>query len=162
METLDPKINPATGVKWSDCWRTPETLCNALGTFDTDPCSGEGSHVKASVSYALERNEDGLALPWGGSVFCNMPYSDPMPWCSRLAAHKGPWVALVKLDPSTKWWQVLMGDCTNWAPFRKRITFDPPAGIDMHASAKFPNALVWKYYEPSVELQNMLWMPEIY
>lgn len=31
--------------------------------------------------------DDGLSQPWHGFVWCNPPYSDPLPWCQLLARH---------------------------------------------------------------------------
>lgn len=148
------KINPDEN---SDTWCTPKDLCRMLGSFDLDPCSNGRSHVQANTTYDLARGEDGLALAWRGSVFSNYPYSDPSPWCVRLAAHDGPWVALTKLDPSTRWWAQLMSGCTGWAGFRHRLKFE--RGDKPPLTANFPSALVWSCWKPSAELSSHLWLP---
>jgi DNA N-6-adenine-methyltransferase (Dam) len=126
-----------------------------LGHFDVDPCGNERSHVDAQLWYDVAH--DGLAQEWHGSVFVNPPYSDVSPWAERLAAHQDPWVALVKLDPTTAWWRTLV--CTpgaQWAAFRKRIKFErsdkPPL------TANFPSALVWRHWTPCAELAKQLWI----
>jgi hypothetical protein len=143
----------------TDEWNTPLDLARLLGSFTTDPCSNATSHIQASTSYSLtERNEDGLALHWPGSVFVNWPYSKPYPWCERLVAHEGPWVALAKLDPSTKWWAKLMESTPIVAPFRKRLTFESP-GDTRGMTANFPSVLIYSAWRPSRELAAKLWLP---
>ena len=144
----------------SDAQCTPRHVADALGVFGLDPCSNPRSHIQAFKTYQLERGEDGLSLPWtlGGltpaSVFVNGPYSDPLPWCERLRAHRGPWAALWKLDPTTEWWRQLMAGCDAWAPFRSRLRFEKPGNC---GSADFPCALAWRDYEPSDDLLALLW-----
>lgn len=137
----------------SDDWCTPEWLCALLGRFDLDPCSNPASHVAADVALPC----GGLDIEWTGSVFCNPPYSDPAPWCARLRDHTGPWCALVKCDPSTRWWADLMAGCDDWAPFARRIKFERPGA--KFATPPFASALVWGGgWRPSSELQAHLWM----
>lgn len=153
----------------SDSWCTPGDLCALLGAFDLDPCSNARSKLIAEHSCSLEGNSlrcigrDGLSISWRTrdygrpySVFVNPPYSNPLPWCLRLTAHNGPWVALVKLDPSTKWWAALMRSCSAWAPFTRRLKFDRPDKPPL--TANFPSALVWSLWRPSAELQKRLWI----
>lgn len=162
----------------TDDWGTPKWLCELLGTFDTDPCSNPRSHVKAHQRIQLEdvtdaqRAElaairdvtsdvwidklDGLTAPWVGSVFCNPPYSDPLPWARRLAAHGGPWVALLKLDTTTRWWATLMDSGAQWAPFRSRLKFEQPGKA---MTANFASVLCFSRWAPSRELAKHLWLP---
>ena len=140
----------------SDSWCTPEWLCDELGEFDLDPCSNPRSHIKSRVALSLENGENGLTAGWMGSVYVNPPYSNPHPWCVRLASHVGPWIALVKLDTTTRWWAELMTACTSWAAFRCRIRFDRPDKPPL--TATFPNALVWHLWKPGAKLAERLWI----
>jgi len=139
-------------VPASDEWCTPEWLATLLGHFDLDPCSHLLSHIKYQRSYTLPM--DGLTNGWLGSVFCNPPYSNPLPWCERLRDHDGPWCALLKLDPSTRWWAALMQANPVVAPFKKRIRFEGAGNY----TANFPSVLVYSGWRPSPELQQHLWM----
>ena len=140
----------------TDAQCTPRDLAMELGKFDLDPCSNPRSHIKASARYMLERGQDGLAQAWFGRVYCNPPYSDPLPWSERLRAHEATWVALVKLDPTTRWWANLMAACDAWAPFRKRLAYERPGNC---GSADFPSALVWRDWTPPDAVAARLWMP---
>ena len=146
----------------ADGWCTPLWLAELLGSFQLDPCSNDRSHVNTIEACALESEQDnydgrnGLVYPWGQvSVFCNPPYSNVMPWAKRLRDHDGPWCALLKLDPSTKWWAVLMEASPTIAPFRKRIKFEG----DKAMTANFPSVLVYSAWRPSRELAQHLWLP---
>jgi hypothetical protein len=147
----------------SDSWCTPKWLCDLLGEFDLDPCSNERSHLQAFMRLTGDSgaqgdgmcNVDGLAIAWETqSVYCNPPYSNVMPWAAKLAAHDGPWCALLKLDPTTKWWATLMSASPTFAPFRKRIKFEG----DKAMTANFPSVLVFKRWYPSDELAKHLWL----
>jgi hypothetical protein len=138
----------------TDEWCTPKWLADALGPFDVDPCSNATSHIQATTKLTIA--DDGLRSPWNGSAFVNGPYSNPLPWCLRLAEHMGPWCALWKLDPTTKWWGALMQANPTVAPFRKRLKFEGEQSM----TANFPSVLVWNRWKPSRELAAHLWMQE--
>ena len=143
-----------------DTWLTPPDLADDLGPFDTDPCGSPGQFVRATRVYTgVSDADDGLRAPWPGTVFCNPPYSDPGPWAALLAAHDGGWCALVKLDPTTAWWRVLMSARPAWAPFRRRIRFFDADGNPAPSVANFPCALVWRGWWPSRAVKERLWMP---
>ena len=139
----------------SDAQCTPRDLALALGRFGTDPCSNPRSHIASDVAYMLERGQDGLSLPWFGSVWCNGPYSDPLPWCERLRDHKQPWAALWKLDTTTRWFALLVESGASWAPFRKRLRFEKPGNC---GSADFSSVLIWRDWEMPGAVKPWLWL----
>jgi len=137
-----------------DSWCTPKWLADLLGRFDLDPCANEQSHIDAEHKWHADI--DGHARNWRrDSVFCNPPYSNVLPWAVKLAAHDGPWCALLKLDPTTRWWATLMTATPTVAPFRKRIKFEG----DRAMTANFPSVLVYSAWRPSRELAKHLWLP---
>ena len=142
----------------SDEWNTPEYLADLLGPFDMDPASSPTTHIQATRTcypdHPYNHWQNGLLVAWEGSVFCNPPYSNPLPWCERLRDHDGPWCALLKLDPSTRWWATLMQANPVVAPFKKRIRFEGAGNY----TANFPSVLVYSGWRPSPELQQHLWM----
>lgn len=127
-------------IEGTDAQNTPADLCADLGEFDLDVASNPRSLIRAARHYCLENGDDGLALPWAGRVWCNGPYSDPLPWCERLARHDGPWAALWKADPTTRWWAVLMGAADGYALFRQRLAFSAAGNT---GAANFPSVLFW-------------------
>ena len=149
-------------VDSSDAQNTPRDLCLDLGRFELDVASNPRSHIQADRSLCLEYGDDGLVHDWrapGGSparVWCNGPYSDPLPWCERLRAHEGPWACLWKLDCTTAWWRVLMTSGATWAPFRQRLTFERAGNCGV---ANFTSVLAWRHWEPSAAILRRLWAP---
>jgi hypothetical protein len=142
------------GITDTDAQCTPRDLALDLGRFTLDVCSNPRSHVLADSMYCLEYGQDGLALPWFGEVWCNGPYSDPLPWCQRLRAHPEPWASLWKLDPTTAWFRELMAAGATWAPFRARLKYERPGNC---GSADFPSVLVWKDWQPNDAVLSRLW-----
>lgn len=151
----------------TDSWCTPRWLTDLLGRFDLDPCSNAQSTVQAGYQCSLDGSGtlgDGLTARWGSfSVFVNPPYSNPLPWCLKLRDHAGPWVALLKLDPTTRWWAALMEATPTIAAFRKRLKFDStPTSEAVSAkgmTANFPSVLLYSAWRPSKELAEHLWLP---
>jgi hypothetical protein len=149
----------------TDNWNTPKWLADALGPFDLDPCSNATSHIQSRHRCVLGASPfdvlsgDGLECEWrtagGNSVFVNPPYSNPLPWAKKLRDHDGPWCALVKLDPTTKWWATLMEAMPTVAPFRKRLKFEGEQSM----TANFPSVLVWSAWRPPAALVPHLWLP---
>ena len=70
-----------------DEWLTPPEIIRCLGEFDLDPCA---SIVRpwptAMRHYTIQDN--GLAQPWIGRVWCNPPYGDKAePFLHKMAEH---------------------------------------------------------------------------
>lgn len=160
-------MKPSGGT--GDSWTTPaevfEPLVDAYGVPALDPCWAPGA-VRAQRVCSLDGSRpqwgdppraadlvgtDGLAVDWleaargGGEddvdwIFLNPPYSNPGPWLERLVRSGCPGVALIKGDPSTKWWDKWVwgyARCVGW--FRHRLRFGQ-AGKS--GAATFPSALV--------------------
>lgn len=85
-------------------WFTPKWIFDALGmTFSLDPCApiNGGPHVPAEIYF--NKKDDGLKLPWSGTVFLNPPYGRGIgAWMEKMAAHDNG-IALVPARTDTKW-----------------------------------------------------------
>lgn len=70
-----------------DEWLTPPAIIKALGPFDLDPCAPvRRPWPMAAQHYTIE--DDGLARPWAGFVWCNPPYgAETGRWLEKLANH---------------------------------------------------------------------------
>lgn len=159
MSTLSlfPGVAVEGQIDSDDAQNTPADLCVALGSFDMDVASNPRSRIQAAKHVMLENGEDGLAIEWRGSIWCNGPYSDPLPWCERLARHGGPWCSLWKLDTTTQWFRELMRSCDAWAAFRKRLTFERPGNCGV---ANFSSVLAWGGgWKPPADVLSMMWTP---
>lgn len=91
-------------------WYTPPEIFDALGlTFDLDPCSpGAGHWVPARRVYT--KDDDGLSLPWTGTVFMNPPFGGRLghvPWLEKFFDHREG-VAIVRAYTSSSWWHDYM------------------------------------------------------
>lgn len=84
-----------------DEWLTPPSILGALGTFDLDPCAPINRPWNtAQDHYTIEDN--GLAKPWFGRVWCNPPYGlEAARWLDRLAQH-GNGIALIFARTETR------------------------------------------------------------
>lgn len=107
---------PPTEELDNDEWYTPayilEPARQALRIIDLDPasCATANEVVKATVYY--EKLNDGLSLPWRGSIWLNPPYSDPYPWIEKLFAEYDAKrvtsaIVLVNTANSPKWARLL-------------------------------------------------------
>jgi hypothetical protein len=78
-------------TKMRTTWLTPAWIIERIGLSDLDPCgyklNGEFIVPCAEKSYTLEDNEDGLSLPWEGSVYCNPPYTQNKKWIEKCAQY---------------------------------------------------------------------------
>jgi phage N-6-adenine-methyltransferase len=77
----------------SETWTTPkellEPLYSVFGAFDLDPCSPTSNKRTAPVkarAYYTEA-DDGLSLPWFGTVYMNPPYGRSIhKWTAKAKA----------------------------------------------------------------------------
>lgn len=107
----------------SDAWYTPPWVFEGLGVeFDLDVAAPAEQlpWIPARQSYTAA--DDGLALPWGGLVWCNPPYSDPGPWCRKWATHPEGFL-LIRADLSTGGPFVAYSAATSCYVPAKRIQF---------------------------------------
>jgi DNA N-6-adenine-methyltransferase (Dam) len=121
-------------------WWTPPEIVAKLGRFDLDPCAGVGQEPLADRVYVPSHNDqDGLALPWEGRVFCNPPYGPNVgDWAEKMAEH-GNGILLIFARVETKAWRKIWATADGILfPFR-RITFLRPGG-DKAKSGTAPSA----------------------
>ena len=99
-----------------EAWATPGWLLDRLhsvfGRFDLDPCSATKdrrlARVKARTYFTA--TDDGLSLPWSGTVFLNPPYGRELRFWSAKArtefelGNAKTVIALVPARTDTGWW----------------------------------------------------------
>lgn len=86
-ESLFALPSDAIEMTSDECY-TPRWVFDALGLrFDLDVCAPPGGpwHVPAARYYTAE--DDGLAQPWDGLIWCNPPYSSFRQWADRWMSH---------------------------------------------------------------------------
>src|SRR5579863_6397415 len=109
----------ASPVPWSrnDNYATPDYLYQSLERefgLTLDPCPLDPDH-----------DADGLQLDWTGHViFCNPPWSDPLPWVEKALVSKCITVFVLPARTDTEWFRRLK-DARNVELrfFRKRVHF---------------------------------------
>jgi phage N-6-adenine-methyltransferase len=128
-------------------WETPavllEVLSSVFGRFDLDPCAPRKSRARVKARVYWTHEDDGLSLPWHGTVFVNPPYGRTLAhWVAK--AHREVQggraktvVALLPARPDTTYWHTHIAGRAVVYFLRGRLKFgDGPLG------APFPSALV--------------------
>lgn len=118
------------GRNTTDEWYTPRWILDALGEFDLDPCAPYRDFHTARR--CLTKEDDGLARPWDGRVWCNPPYSRKLivPFMTRMAEH-GNGIALVfnRMDTAL-WHDVVFPTADAMLVMRGRVMFVRPDGSE--------------------------------
>ena len=131
-----------------DEWLTPPEILAALPRFDLDPCAPAiQPWPTARHKYSLP--QDGLALPWGGSVWCNPPYGrHAAKWLARCAEH-GNAMALIFARTETRDWQEqVWGKADALLFLFGRLHFHHVDGTRAKANSGAPSAII--AYGPSM------------
>lgn len=118
-------------VGLSDEWYTPPDIFDCLGvTFDLDPCSpGKNHWVPANNVYTKE--DDGLLMPWVGTVFMNPPYggrNSHVKWLEKFILH-GDGIAVVRAYTSSGWWHDHVPFCDALLFPKGKTKFVAPNGV---------------------------------
>lgn len=100
-------INRLTATVSNDTWLTPPEFLAKLGLFDMDPCNPANMPwVTATKMVCLPDN--GLQVAWHGRVWCNPPFSAPLPWIVKMAKHGNGIMLLPAKSPETVWGQMAL------------------------------------------------------
>lgn len=146
-------------------WCTPAPIAKAVGPWDLDPFSNPRSHIIASVTCELERNDNGLVPSAPGMYYRHghgtaRADENTRTWLQPdygyvLAAIEHykhtQFCALLRLDPSTGWFEVLHG-CSELIliPKGDRIQFEPPPGVEA-SSNPYPHGLFYRRASDATE-----------
>lgn len=111
---------------------TPKWVFDALGEkFDLDPASPVDGVTKVPALRRFTREDDGLAQPWEGFVWCNPPFSNTTPWAERMMRHDnglflGPFA-------NARWTQQMLGQAhATW--LMRDFAFDHPTHAGKRSS----------------------------
>lgn len=94
----------------SDDFLTPPEIVEAMGEFDLDPCSSHRQQRMLAKKRYCFPEDNGLMLPWSGSVFVNPPFSELQAWIDRFILH-GDGVLLVPARVEVSWFWKLWHNC---------------------------------------------------
>lgn len=82
---------PTVAPAGSDDQYTPRWVLDAarqvLGRIDLDPATSAAAQAVVGAQRYYTQTDNGLIQPWAGRVWCNPPYSDPLPWVKKLIGH---------------------------------------------------------------------------
>lgn len=121
-----------------DSWGTPLKLFRWVQSrypVDVDVCASDANHL-LPVYFTERRNC--LSVDWhqytkSGYVYCNPPYSNPLPFVQKAieqTEYGVKTVMLVNLDPSTRWFKLALSSCERVIPLTgSRVQFTPPEGV---------------------------------
>lgn len=126
----------------TDDWITPESILDALGPFDLDPCACEPQPWPTARTM-WTRADDGLSKPWHGRVWLNPPYGpNAERWVERLAAHRRG-TALLFARTETVWFiSHVWRRATALLFLHGRLHFHKPDGTRARGNAGGPSVLV--------------------
>ena len=68
---------------------TPKWIFDLLGlTFDIDVAAPPNGVPWIPCKKFYTQRDDGLSQEWKGTVWCNPPYSNVLPWVERMQLHR--------------------------------------------------------------------------
>lgn len=153
--------SPAMGT---DEWLTPREILAPLGRFDLDPCAPITRPWDTAARH-LTMDDDGLAQPWVGRVWCNPPFGrEAVKWLRKLRLH-GNGIALVPARTETRmFFEEVWGHCHAICFLRGRPHFCRVDGVPAAFNSGAPICLIAYGEMNGVALSvsglgYTLWMP---
>lgn len=112
----------------SDEWYTPLSLIQSLGEFDLDPAAPEHP-LWRTAKVMMDKNINGLKQSWGGRVWLNPPYSQPLrdEFIKRMIQH-GNGILLLFSRTGNESFQTLLRKADAVLFLRERVRFYKPDG----------------------------------
>jgi DNA N-6-adenine-methyltransferase (Dam) len=126
LKEFEELVKPARNS--DDEWYTPQWLFDALGIrYSIDVCApADRTHTSVPADTYLTIEDDGLAQPWHGTVWCNPPYSLTDPWARRMI-HHGDGLILCHV-PINAGWCVELWDACDGIRLFQAVEFLRPDG----------------------------------
>lgn len=141
---MSGRLFPIANVVDSDDWYTPAWVFEGMGiTFDVDVAAPDGGVAWIPATRSLTVADDGLSTDWSGTVWCNPPYSEPLPWCQKWAQHDGAGAVLLRADLSSRAPFTALGAASSLYVPERRMQFVNGAGAPT-GSVNFSTVIIGK------------------
>jgi len=131
----------------NDEWMTPSWITDMLPHIDLDPCAHSSSTVGAANQYDIRNGDDGLKLPWQGTVFCNPPYTKTSRWLAKCREHGETNQTAIALIPAVPgdgpWMREIWKKATKVGFILGRLQFRNPATNEMVTRGRGHALVVW-------------------
>jgi hypothetical protein len=139
-ETPEPINKPhVTNNSGENEWYTPEKFIEAareaMGSIDTDPASSDLANQTVKAQTYFTADSDGLTKTWGGNVWMNPPYAQPLiTQFTELLSDKfdsgeiNQACVLVNNATETNWFQRMLDSCTCLCLLKSRVKFIDKSG----------------------------------
>ena len=139
----------------TDVWLTPRWITDLLGPFDLDPCAAPPPRPWETARRNYLPADNGLALPWRGTVWLNPPYSrEAEKWLARMGDHNNG-IALTFARTETGWfWDSIWERAAAIYFLRGRLHFHRADGSRAEANAGAPSVIVG-YGEAAMRLARL-------
>jgi hypothetical protein len=131
----------------SNDWLTPQWLIDLIGVSDLDPCgyTYQGKYFSHTAKSSYVPPQDGLALPWFGSVFCNPPYDNNAAWLKKCREYheesREDVIVLLFARTETKYFQEHVKHATGLLFIAGRVSFLNGLG-EKKGQANAPSVLI--------------------
>jgi ParB family transcriptional regulator, chromosome partitioning protein len=138
-------------------WYTPSPYLDSarqvLGKFDTDPASSPVAQEQVRAGSYFTREDDGLAQPWTGKVWCNPPYCDADKFVDKLlaeirAGRTTEALLLVNAYSDTRWFHRAARAAAAICFTLGRIRFGTPDG---QPQSQPPHGSALMYFGPRLD-----------
>lgn len=155
----------------SDEYYTPSFIISAvrdtLGYIELDPASSLLANKVVMADKIYTKEEDGLVNPWNAeTLFMNPPYSKVLKFVTLFIQNYSSrnvktGIVLVKTDNSTKWYDLLLNNCSAVCLVRKRIKFYDPINFSYNPPT-FSSSIFYfgnnmsKFYQNFSDIGNIV------
>lgn len=143
-------------------WYTPAWLCDAARAFlqgiDLDPASSDEANARVGATRIYTVADDGLTLPWTGTIWCNPPYgyissgdgrvSGSLAFVRKAIAERQAGRArevlmLMKAAHATQWARLCAQHATARCFFSERVDYEDGTGAAHKSTAPHESMLVY-------------------